>query len=169
MAAWDENEQAIKSWLVKKTGDHDQAQDLLQDIFIKALQNKERFCTLTHAKSWLFTIAKNSMIDSYRQAKLEIGSVCSEAAEEDLHAPIVNLQQCLLRVLCELDENDKDIIERCDMQGLSQIEYAQSRGLSLTATKSRVQRARKKLREQMISSCNVKFDQQGVSSFTPRK
>ncbi|MCW8995812.1 MAG: sigma-70 family RNA polymerase sigma factor [Psychromonas sp.] len=169
MTAWNANEQAIKSWLLKKTGDRDQTQDLLQDLFIKALQNKERFCTLTDAKSWLFKIAKNSVVDVYRKSRLEIGSVCCEDVQEDTTAPIVNLQQCLLRVLCELDEDDKDVIEQCDMHGLSQLDYARIKGLSLSATKSRIQRARKKLREQMIVSCNVELDQRGVRSFTPRK
>lgn len=169
MSAWNENEQAIKSWLVKKTGDPEQAEDLLQELFIKALQNKETFCTLIHAKSWLFTMAKNTLIDAYRKAKFQAFSVSIDTVEETAHPTIVNLQECLPRVLSELTEDDKDIIEQCDIQGLSQIEYSQSNGLSLSATKSRIQRARKKLREQMIISCNVKFDPHGVSSFTPRK
>ena len=168
MVAWHENEQALKNWLVKTTGDRELAQDLLQDVFIKALQNKTRFCTLLHAKSWLFTIAKNTLIDSHRKAKLEM-SLDAECCVQPELPPIVHLQQCLSRVLCELDESDKEAIELCDMQGLSQLEYAQRKGLSLSASKSRVQRARKKLREQMILSCKVEFDQQGVISFTPRK
>lgn len=169
MAAWDENEQAIKNWLLKKTGDRDLAQDILQDLFVKALQNKERFCTLRDAKSWLFRVAQNSVIDNYRKSKLEIGSVCCEPEEEGKTPPVVSLQQCLNRVISELDEDDKELIELCDMQGLSQADYAGMKGLSLSATKSRIQRARKKLRKQMIASCNVKFDQHGVCCFTPRK
>jgi len=169
MSAWQENQQVLQNWLLKKTQDPEQAQDILQDVFIKALQNKERFCTLTHAKSWLFTIAKNCTIDSYRKAQLQVGAVCCESDEDDELAPVVDLQQCLIRVLAELDEDDKEVIERCDIQGLPQIAYAQMKGLSISATKSRIQRARKKLREQMIASCNVKFNQQGVCSFTPRK
>lgn len=169
MAAWNENEQALKNWLMKKTASPDLAQDLLQDLFLKALQNKERFCTLKHAKSWLFTMAKNTLIDSYRKTKLGGKAEYIETIDEQQHLPIVNLQGCLLRVLSEISVDDRDIIEQCDIQGLPQIEYGQSRGLSLTATKSRIQRARKKLREQMILSCKVEFDQQGVTSFTPRK
>jgi RNA polymerase sigma-70 factor (ECF subfamily) len=169
MTAWNENQQALKNWLVKKTGDRDLAEDILQEVFIKALQHKERFCTLSDAKSWLFRVAQNSVIDVYRKSKLEIGCICNEAAQEDEQTPIVNLQQCLTRVLGELDENDKEVIELCDMQGLSQVNYAHMKGVSLSATKSRIQRARKKLREQMILSCKVEFDQHGVRSFTPRK
>lgn len=169
MRAWEGNQQALENWLLKKTQDRQQTQDILQDVFIKALQHKERFCTLTCAKSWLFTIAKNAMIDSYRKVQLQAGAVYCEPAEDDQRAPVTDLQQCLIRVLAELDEGDKEVIEHCDMQGLPQIAYAQMKGLSISATKSRIQRARKKLREQMIVSCNVKFNQQGVCCFTPRK
>ncbi len=168
MVAWNANEQALKNWLVKKTGDCELAQDLLQDVFIKALQNKARFCTLAHAKSWLFTITKNTLIDAHRKAKLEM-NINAEVSVQPEQQPIVNLQHCLIRVLCELDESDKEAIELCDIQGLSQSEYAQHKGLSLSASKSRIQRARKKLREQMIISCKVEFDQQGVIAFIPRK
>lgn len=169
MTAWNENQQALKNWLVKKTGDRDLSEDILQDLFIKALQHKERFCTLTDAKSWLFKIARNSVIDVYRKRKQEIDCIPNQVVQEDEKAPIVNLQQCLIRVLSELDEDDKEVIEQCDMQGQSQVNYAQMKGLSLSATKSRIQRARKKLREQMILSCKVQLDQHGVRSFTPRK
>lgn len=169
MSAWQENQQALKNWLVKKTQDPEQAQDILQDAFIKALQNKERFCTLSHAKSWLFTITKNCMIDSYRKSQLQAGALCCESNEENELAPVVDLQQCLIRVIAELDPDDQEVIEHCDIQGLSQMAYAQMKGLSISAAKSRIQRARKKLRKQMIAACNVKFNQQGVCCFTPRK
>jgi RNA polymerase sigma-70 factor (ECF subfamily) len=169
MKAWNENEQAIKNWLLKKTGDSDLTQDLLQDLFIKALQNKERFCTLTDAKSWLFRVAQNSVIDIYRKTKLERGRVSYELDDEKKDSPVIKLQQCLIRVISELDGDDKEVIEQCDMQGVSQADYAHMKGLSLSATKSRIQRARKKLRQKMIISCNVQFDQNKVCCFTPRK
>ena len=170
MKAWNENEKALKNWLIKKTGCNDQALDLLQDLFIKALQNKERFCTLGNAKSWLFKVAQNSVIDIYRRPKLEVESVCTDTVKKEVESvPIVDLQQCLIRVISELEIDDKDVIEQCDMQGMSQATYAQIKGLSLSATKSRIQRARKKLRQQMIISCHVEFDQDKVCSFTPRK
>ena len=174
MTAWNEHEKFLKNWLIKETGNHDQALDLLQDLFVKSLQNKEHFCTLTDAKSWLFRVAKNSVIDSYRKSKLEIGTVCSETdeieeAKEKKATTIVKLQHCLERVISELDDDDKEVIELCDMKGVPQAHYAHTKGLSLSATKSRIQRARKKLRQQMITSCDVQFEQQKVCGFTPRK
>ena len=87
---------------------------------------------------------------------------------EENASPLTDLQHCLLRVMHELDVVDKDIIVQCDMQGLHQADYARLNQLSLSATKSRLQRARKKLREQMVTACKVQFEENKVCSFTPR-
>ena len=172
MNAWHENETVLKNWLIKQTGNHDQAQDLLQDVFIKAMQHKTVFCTIDNAKSWLFKVAKNSLIDSYRKSKGEVLTLVDDVEdkgdEQDV-TPVSDLEQCLTRVILELDDDDKEIIELCDICGMHQADYADQKNISLTATKSRIQRARKKLRQQMILSCNVQFDQDKVCCFTPRK
>ncbi|MCK5818886.1 MAG: sigma-70 family RNA polymerase sigma factor [Psychromonas sp.] len=154
MNAWQENELPLRKWLLSKTGEPSRVDDLLQDLFIKALQDKERYCRIEDAKSWLFKMAKNSLIDQHRKSLLEMG----EIAEENINAPIVNLQHCLKKVLLELDDDDRHIIDSCDMNGMQQAEFASLNGLSLSATKSRIQRARSKLRDQLVSSCAVKFE-----------
>jgi len=162
MKAWLENELILKNWLIKKVGSLDKAEDALQDLFVKALQHKQRFCTLDNASSWLFKMAKNNLIDQHRKSLLEIGQVAEQSVEEQENPPVVNLQHCLRKVLSQLDEADKNIIEACDMNGMAQADYAVSHQLTLSATKSRIQRAREKLRTQLISSCDVKFEKKQV-------
>ena len=171
MDAWHENEPLIKSWLIKQTGHQDKAEDLLQDLFIKAMQHKDIFCNTDDAKSWLFKVAKNALIDDYRKLKHSVGILFDDIEEKSIEenaSPLTDLQHCLLRVMHELDVADKDIIVQCDMQGLHQADYARLNQLSLSATKSRLQRARKKLREQMVTACKVQFEENKVCSFTPR-
>jgi len=79
------------------------------------------------------------------------------------------LTACLPRVLSELDMEDREVITLCDLQGMAQAEYAATRGLSLSAVKSRVQRARRRLKERMSQVCQVQIDDTGhVSDFVPR-
>lgn len=76
---------------------------------------------------------------------------------------------CLPRVLSELDTQDREAIELCDLQGMTQAEYARLKNLSLPAAKSRVQRARQRMRERMTSACQLRFDPAGrVDDFVPR-
>ena len=171
MVAWSQNEVFLKRWLIKRVGDLDQAEDLLQDVFIKALLNKERFCELEHAQSWLMTMTKNVAIDAYRkQARYQsLYDEPEQPGDDTEEEPVIaSLEGCMRRVLNELDVESREVIESCDIRGLSQGEFAIEKGISLVAAKSRIQRARKKLRSQMVNKCQIRFDDLGVSGFTPR-
>ena len=65
--------------------------------------------------------------------------------------------------------NDREAITLCDLEGLPQDEYARRKGLSLPGAKSRIQRARKRLRERLSQGCQVRLDAAGqVRDFVPR-
>lgn len=90
------------------------------------------------------------------------------AQPEDV-ATVDVLTGCLPRVLSELSDEDREAITLCDLEGLPQADYAQRIGLSLSAAKSRVQRARVRLRAQMSTACQVSLNDAGfVSDFVPR-
>ncbi len=172
MRAWRENEQLLKNWLLKTTGNCDLAEDILQDVFLKALKHKERFCSLNHEKSWLFTIARNAAIDIHRKPKLEVNTELSQLSSSDKERSrptLLELQTCMTRVLSELNDIDREAIEFCDINGMNQSDFADMKGLSLPAAKSRIQRARSRLRAEMVSKCKIRFDETGVCDFTPRK
>ncbi|SNX49582.1 RNA polymerase sigma factor SigZ [Vibrio thalassae] len=49
---------------------------------------------------------------------------------------MTQLQTCLPRILPKLSDDDRHIIEMCDLNGLPQLDYAQKYGLTLAATKA---------------------------------
>lgn len=53
------------------------------------------------------------------------------------------------------------LIEQCDLQGLRQEMYAETQGLTLSAVKSRLLRARQRLRVEIVNNCQVRFDENG--------
>ena len=73
------------------------------------------------------------------------------------------------RVLAELSPEDREALSLCDLGGMTQAAFAELKGLTLPGAKSRVQRARQRLREQMSAACQVKLDGAGqVCCFVPR-
>ena len=83
--------------------------------------------------------------------------------------PVDELDGCVRRNLAEMPPDDRDVIERCDLEGLTVRSYAESAGLSLPAAKSRLLRARRRLREALIQNCQVRFDDSGhVCCHVPR-
>lgn len=77
--------------------------------------------------------------------------------------PVVDaLADCVERVLGQLAPADADILRRCDLEGQTQAEYARAHGLSVPGAKSRLQRARARLRERLTQMCGVRVDADGV-------
>lgn len=169
MRAWHQHEQPLLQWLFKQTHDKQLSQDILHDVFIKIMHQQATFCEVTNTKAWLFRVAKNLFIDHTRKRTFQQISTDVEQEEENL-APVDLLAlSCLPRVISELDKADQAIIVACDLKGIGQQEFAVEHGLTLAATKSRIRRARDKLKRQIELSCQVKLDEnQQVCCFTRR-
>lgn len=168
--AWRRHEAEIRRFLVHRTGNKDDTDDLLQEIFIKALRQGGDFCQLDNPRAWLFHVARNLLIDRLRltRERVPLPDDLSAEPEPELR-PVDELSQCIPRVLSELSPVDREAIMLCDLQGMTQQAYAQRAGLSLPAAKSRVQRARARLQAQMVTACQVGFDETGeVCCFVPR-
>jgi RNA polymerase sigma-70 factor (ECF subfamily) len=168
--AWRRHKAEIRGFLAQRTGSNTEADDLLQEIFLKALLQGKDFCQIDNPRAWLFHIARNLLVDRLRMTKAQIplpDDLCAEA--EPVYAPVDILTHCLPRILSELSPEDREAISLCDLHGITQKAYAERLGLSLPAAKSRVQRARLRLQAQLVSACQVKFDEAGkVCCFVPR-
>jgi len=169
MTAWHQHEAELRGWLRHRMGNAVDAEDLLQDVFIKAMRQGERFCAIVDARAWLYEVARNAMADRLRLARATVELPEDLSAEVAEAAAVDSLAACLPRVLSELSQEDREAITLCDLERLPQEEYARRKGLSLPGAKSRVQRARKRLRERLTLSCQVSLDAAGqVSDFVPR-
>ena len=51
------------------TSNREEAEDLVQDTFVKALTNKDKFMDNTNLKAWTYTIMKNTFINNYRRSQ----------------------------------------------------------------------------------------------------
>ena len=161
LESWRAHEGELRNYLRRRARDTHLADDLLQEVFVKAMQQGSDFCTLDNARAWLFQVARNTLIDHHRLGKEVTGLPEDIPQPESEHEPIQALSACVKRVLSELTDEDRDIIEQCDLEGVKQKDYAARHGLSLAATKSRLLRARERMRGQMSAACQVRFDEQG--------
>lgn len=169
--AWGAHQYELLRFFAARVSDPQEANDLVQEVFLRATRQENGLCGIENRRAWLFQVARNLLIDRYRLSRDEI-PLPDEPGIADLPedvAPVAELSQCLPRVLSELSAEDREAITLCDIDGLSQQALADHLGLSLPAAKSRVQRARRRLRERMVSACQVQFDAAGhVCGFVPR-
>jgi len=159
--AWDSHEAELRRFLYSRVSDHAQAEDLLQEVFLKALREGARFCALNNTRAWLFRVTRNALTDHHRTHKVH-GDLPEDLPQViDIDEPVVYLSRCLPIALKSLHKEDRDIIEHCDLEGMEQKEYSKLKGLGLSAAKSRIQRARKRLKEELDDACNVIYDELG--------
>ena len=139
-------------------------------VHLKALRQGDGFCSVRNARAWLFEVARNTLADSLRVARVSVELPDDLAAPLDEAAAVDALTACLPRVLSELSAEDREAITLCDLQGMAQADYAAAKGLGLSAAKSRLQRARQRLKQRMTQGCQVQLDDAGrVSDFVPRQ
>ena len=170
MQAWHAHEQELRHWLRKQGLMREQSEDFLQEMFLKSLTQQHKFCAIATPRAWFFTMAKRMLIDQFRTQKnwVELDEHLPEPLVDE-PLPVDSLTVCLPRVLNELSEKNRQAIQFCDLDGMAQAEFARITGLSLSGAKSRLQRARVALANQLKLSCQVKFDEAGeVCCFTPR-
>lgn len=170
MNAWSTCEAELLGYLRHRVGHIEDAEEVLQEVFIKAMRQGQQFCRIDNRRAWLFQVARNALADRLRVSREHVSLPDDLASPlHDEPSPVDDLSQCLPRVLSELSEVDRQAITFCDIEGRTQQELADLLGLSLSGAKSRLQRARQHLREKMESGCQVRFDESGsVCGFTPR-
>ncbi len=89
LTAWDRHEAELRGWLRQRLGNPVDADDLLQDLFIKAMRQGERFCTIVNARAWLFEVARNAVVDRLRLTREMVElpqDLTADTEEEDLNS-----------------------------------------------------------------------------------
>lgn len=152
-----ENQKSIINFHYRFVGDRFEAENLAQDTFVKAYL---KFRTLKNPKkirSWLFSIARNVVIDSFRKNKnreIAFGNEIVEnfvetTASTDFQTYLENdeisreLEKCIDR----LSAQDKTLIKLLYFEGFSYKEISQLLKINQNTLKSRLHRARLTLSE----------------------
>lgn len=165
-AAWQAYEGELLGYLRHRLADADTASDVLQDVFVKAMRHGQGFCTLENPRAWLFQVARNTLIDRARTLHplepLPEGDDEPAAPQVDPPPPVEALATCLERTMAELPADDAAILTACDLAGQTLRDFAESRGLGLPAAKSRLLRARRRLRDRLTTVCQVSFEPDGT-------
>lgn len=140
------------------------ADDVVQDALVKLL-HKGQDVAPASARAWLFTVARNLILDRWRSPRREreglAGDEAAAAAESDREV-IAYLAQCLEPMLETMAEQDRELLRRVDILEESQAQIARGLSLSASVVKSRVQRARRRLRELLEGCCAVERDRRGT-------
>ena len=148
------------------------ADDLVQLVLERAM-SKADGAEIDNVAHWLFGIARNAVADHYRaQARLlerEAEQLDAAPALGETDAERAEVIACMEPLLNALPEAESQLLRWADMQSRSMQSIADELGISLTAAKSRVQRARKEFMRVTQHCCAITLDARGrVTDLTPR-
>ena len=161
---WNNCRKVLNQFIRNRVNDQSAADDILQDVFVKIHSN---IGTLTHKEkinSWIYQITRNTIIDYYRKKKQktelkESSLVYEENLENESYA---KLKEGLMGMIEQLPPKYRVALLLTDYRGLTQKELSEKLGISLPGAKSRVQRARKLLKELYMKCCHFEFDRNGT-------
>ena len=147
------------------THNEEDAQDVVQDAFLKAYQNLEQFQGNSKFYTWLVRIAVNEslmrlrkrrtgrMVSIDEDVETEEGSMPRDLAEwrpdPEMMYGQSELAEILRKTIQGLPPGFRVVFVLRDVEGLSTEETAETLGLSVPAVKSRLLRARLQLRERL--------------------
>ena len=153
--------------------EHD-AEDILQDVFWKIHNNIHRLKQRDKLEAWIYQIARNTIIDYYRHQAKSLSNI-SEMPEQEA-GPVAaedrpdEVVACLKPMIDDLPEKYRQAIVLTEYENLTQKEMSHKLGLSLSGAKSRVQRAREKLKGTLLACCHFDFDRLGnILDYQPKE
>ncbi|MEQ3664160.1 sigma-70 family RNA polymerase sigma factor [Olleya sp.] len=157
---WKLHADDIKYFILSKVKDEVIADDLLQETFIKVHTKLNTLKDEGKLKSWLFSIARYTVLDYFRSKKLVY-----ETTDEDFIFEEQKLEHneadCLHGIIKSLPEKYRETLLLSDVKGLKQQQIADQLNLALPTIKSQIQRGRKMIAQGFVDCCDFVINDQG--------
>ena len=170
---WADTLDRLRAFVAARVEDREVAADITQDVIVRSIASGalER---VDSPAAWLYRAARNAVIDHYRTRHRH------DSLDDDDHWPdpdtpngepndaTRDLSRCLQPLLDQITPAARDAIERVDVAGETHHRAADTLGISVSGMKSRVQRARRELKELLEQCCIVELDTIGaVADYHP--
>lgn len=141
---------SLRAFAVSLIGQHDKADDLVQDTIMKAWAKQDSFEMGTNMKAWLFTILRNEFYTQMRKRGREVqdtdGVFSEQLAVHPAQYGTLDLQD-FRAALEQLPDDQREAIILIGASGFAYEEAAEICGCAVGTIKSRVSRARTRLQE----------------------
>jgi RNA polymerase sigma-70 factor, ECF subfamily len=165
-AVYTQYHQLLFSFIKSKVNNYEDAEDILQNVFIKVATSVNDLNRKEKLQSWIYTIARNSIIDYYRtnigKKNLMTEEDIADSFTDDEYVDTTKgLDCCLIDFVNQLPEEYRDIIIDVEMRGAKQKDLTEKYNLAYPSIRSRVQRGREKLKQILLACCHIQWDNRG--------
>ena len=159
---WNEYSNDLKRFILSKIQNRDIANDILQDVFLKAYLKMSTLKNSEKIKPWLYQIARNTISDHFRKQKFNVDSDTFDVPDEnEISKANEQFANCILPHISKLPLKYKEALVKTEFQNYSQLRLADELKISYSGAKSRVQRAKKLLKHYFKECCDISTDKYG--------
>lgn len=170
---------ALYNFALRMAVDGTEAEDLVQETYLKAFRFFDKFEEGTNCKAWLFRIMKNSYINRYRRSQKSPSTVDYGSVEEfyytirgagvdsgDLQERLFDnlLDDEVTTAIERLPDEFRSVVILCDIEGFTYEEIAEFVDCPVGTVRSRLHRGRKLLRDALIEYAGAR----GYDTLTDR-
>jgi len=155
-AIWSAFSARLRGFIAKRVREEVDIDDILQEVFAKihaglgGLQEEDRL------EAWLFQVTRRAIVDHYRKRRALAlpEDVAEKTVPKDISAEVASWLDPMMSLLPEADQEA--------LRLTSQKDLASRLGLSVTGARSRVQRARTRLKKAILDCCHIELDRRGT-------
>ena len=157
--------QSLLSFIRSKITVTEDAEDILQNVFIRISLNIDRLSESEKLKSWIYAITRNAIIDYYRHRSKNKEITLDETFEQSLlnedDRTVTGLDGCMHNMINLLPEPYRQALIDSEIHGISQKELAEKYDIPYPSLRSRVQRGRERLKQLYSNCCHIRQDARG--------
>ena len=161
---WNDFHKELKGFILKKTGDLDDTNDLIQEVFLKIIHNMDKVEKANNLRQYLYAIVRNAVNDYFRAKKkfTDDAQTDEKLSEEEITSLNTTIAACCIQPFIQkLPETYREALLLTEFEDISQKELAEKLKISYSGAKSRVQRGKEKLKELILNCCALQSDKYG--------
>ncbi|MFN0037146.1 MAG: sigma-70 family RNA polymerase sigma factor [Saprospiraceae bacterium] len=162
---WTEFHRELKGFIAKAIRNPHDADDILQDTFLKISRNPDKISGAENLRHYLYGIVRNVINDYFRHKKTDHNDPqwdSSTLSEDDKNTLNSTIAECCVRpFIGQLPEKYREALLISEFENFSQKELAEKLNISYSGAKSRVQRGKEKLKELLLNCCAYESDRYG--------
>lgn len=162
---------AVRAFVARRVRDPHDVDDITQEALLRLYRGARGLRDEPALEGWMYRIARSAIIDHYRRTAARAQPMDPEyldlrehVADADGQRADEALAKCLAPLLARIPEAYRTALELTDLGGLTQDRGAAELGLSVSGMKSRVQRGRRMLRDEVVKCCRIELDARGALS-----
>ena len=162
---WSQFSSGLKSFIFSKVNNDTDAEDILQNAYLKIHDNIHSLKDKSRIKPWIYQITRNLIIDYFRadNRNQKIRELKSELAVSSSSNKFMDVAiSDMIKMMNEMSPEYCEALCLTEIEGMTQKQYAEKKGLSYSGAKSRVQRARIMLKDMLLKCCHYQFDKYGT-------